>query len=335
MMMRSIWIALVALLVLAGCSGKKYYEPTKTYSAKHAVGGHKGKSVYVTRNGVTFNNGTYIGKKGPGITVLKGGNHYLGESGSYILAANGAGKLSLISKSSKKTVHTVAFDAPVVSAAIKGNKVVYVLQDNTFGIYDLSSKQKLVESKSDDAFAVDARIASPIFVDNLAVIPTLDGKLLIIDMQSPDDARVIYVSSDSRLNNIIFLSRMGNNLVAATPSRVMIIGSSEGEFTEGISEVAIGNKAIYVFTKAGEIVKFSPSLKVLAKKKFKFAHFSAATAFGGRVYALEQQGSMIVLDANLKRYRIYDVGKVKDFAFVSGHRIYKDNQVIYLKKLGL
>jgi hypothetical protein len=331
-MRQLLWIV-AALLFFAGCSGKKYFEPKQVLKPSSAVSGHKGKSVYLTRNGVTFDNGSYVSKRGPGVALL-GGNHYLGESGSYILAANGAGKLSLISKKSKKVASTVNFDAPVVSAGIKGNKVVYLLQDNTFGIYSLSSKQKLVESKSEDAFAVDARIASPVFVDNLAVIPTLDGKLLILDMNSPDDARVIYVSSKTKLNNIIFLSRMGNTLVAATPSRVMIIGSNEGEFTEGISEVAIADNAIYVFTKAGEIVKFSSSLKELARKKFKFAHFSAATAFGGRVYALDQQGSLIVLDKSLKKYRVYKVGKVKDFAFVSGHRIYKDNQVISLDKLG-
>jgi len=332
MMKQLIWAA-VALLLFAGCSGKKYFEPAQTYKPAGAISGHKGKPVYLTRNGMTFDNGTYISKKGPGQIQLGAGNHYLGENASMILAANGAGTLSLISKKSKKVVRTVHFEAPVVSAAIKNGKVVYLLQDNTFGIYKLSTKEKLIESKSDDVFAVDARIASPIFVDSLAVIPTLDGKLLILDMQSPENARVIYVSSKTKLNNIIFLSRMGNTLVAATPSRVMIIGSSEGEFSEGISEVVVANKAIYVFTKAGEIVKFSSSLKELARKKFKFAHFSAATAFGGRVYALDQKGSLIVLDSALKRYRIYDVGKVKSFAVASGHRIYTDNKVIALDKL--
>ena len=115
----------------------------------------------------------------------------------------------------------------------------------------------------------------------------------------------------------------------------MIIGSSEGEVTEGISEVAIAKGSIYVFTKAGEIIKYSSSLKQLARKKFKFAHFSAATAFGSRVYALDQKGSLIVLNSALTKNRVYDVGKVKDFAFASGHKLYKDSTVISLDKLGL
>jgi len=312
---------------------KKYFEPEKTLKPSGAISGHEGKVRYLSRNGVTFEDGSYISRKGAGILRLGEGYDYLGENGSYVLAANLEGNLALISKRSKKIVKKIDFDVPVVAAAVKGNRVVYLLQDNTFGIYKISSNEKIMESKSEDAYAVDARIASPIFVDNLAVIPTLDGKLLIVDMENPENAKVIYISSESDLNNVIYLSRMGNVLVAATPYKVMTVGSAEGEFAEGISEVAIANGAIYVFKKDGEIVKFSSSLKELARKKFKFAHFSAATAFGGRVYALDQQGSLIVLDAKLKKYRIYEVGKVEDFAFVSGHRLYKDNKVIALDKL--
>ena len=334
-MRRFTWaITAVAILAFIGCSSKKYFEPQQTFKPTGAVSGHEGKSVYLTREGVTFDTRTYISKRGAGSLRLGEGDIFLGESSSYVLAGNKEGTLSLISKQSRKVAKTIAFHVPVVSAAMKNGIIVYLLQDNTFGLYRLSSSEKLVESKSDEAFAVDARIASPIFVDNLAVIPTLDGKLLIVDMKSPENAKVIYISSERNLNNVIYLSRMGNLLVAATPNRVMTIGNAEGEFTEGISEVSIANGAIYVFTKAGEIIKFSSSLKELAKKKFKFAHFSAAAAIGSRVYALDQKGSLIVLNGNLTKYRIYDVGSVDDFAFVSGHRIYKDNKVISLDKLG-
>jgi len=324
-------VAIISTFTLTGCSGKKYFEPENTAKASGAINGHKGKAVYLTRDGVTFDNNTYVGKKSAG--SLKSGEVYLGESATHLLTTNQGGRLSLVNKKSKKVSQVVDFDVPIVSAAVKNGLLVYLLQDNTFGIYKLSSKTKLVENKAEDAFAVDARIASPIFIDNLAVVPTLDGKLLIMDMYHPENAKVIYISSESRLNNVIYLSRMGNLLVASTPNRVMTIGSAEGEFTQGISEVAISKGAIYIFTKSGEIIKVDSSLKKLAYKKFKFAHFSAATAFGGRVYALDQKGSLIVMDADLKKHRIYDVGEVDKFAIVSGHKIYKDNRVISLDKL--
>ncbi len=342
-------ISIVLLVAFTGCSGKKYFDPEQTLKASNAISGHQGKAIYLTRDGVTFDNHTYVGKKGAGKFPLKDGEIYLSENGSSILTTNQSGRLLIISKKSKKIIKKIDFQTPIVSAgiknglidnwkktiSIKNGMIVYLLQDNTFGIYKLSTETKLVENKAEDAFAVDARIAAPMFIDNLAVIPTLDGKLLIMDMNNPENAKVIYISSQSRLNNVIYLSRVGNLLVAATPNRVMTIGTAEGEFTQGISEVAISKGSIYLFTKAGEIIKMDSSLKQVAYKKFKFARFSAATAFGGKVYALDQQGSLIVIDKNLKKHRIYDVGEVEDFAFVSGRKIYKDNTVISLDKLGL
>ncbi len=334
--MRYLSLAIIASMVLlTGCSSKKYFEPKESGSASSAISGHSGKATYITRDGVTFDNHTYISKKGTSSYKLKSGEVYIGENSSYILTTNQSGKLLLIGKKSHKVAKTIEFQAPIVSANIKNGLLVYLLQDNTFGIYKISNDTKLVENKAEDAFAVDARIASPMFIDNLAVVPTLDGKLLIMDMNSPENAKVIYISSQSKLNNVIYLSRVGNLLVAATPNRVMTIGTAEGEFTQGISEVAISKGSIYLFTKAGEIIKVDSSLKQKAYKKFKFAHFSVATAFGGKVYALDQQGSLIVMDKNLKKYRIYDVGEVKEFAFVSGHKIYKDNSIISLDKLAL
>ncbi len=326
---------LLVLLAFSGCSGKKYFEPEQTLSASSAISKHQGEATYLTRDGVTFDNHTYISKKSSGKFPLKDGEVYLSENNSYVLSTNQSGRLLLISKKSKKISKKIEFQTPIVSASIKNGLIVYLLQDNTFGIYKVSTDTKLVENKAQDAFAVDARIATPMFIDNLAVVPTLDGKLLIMDMNNPENAKVIYISSQSRLNNVIYLSRVGNLLVSATPNRVMTIGTAEGEFTQGISEVAISKGFIYLFTKAGEIIKMDSSLKQVAYKKFKFAHFSVATAFGGKVYALDQQGSLIVIDSNLKKHRIYDVGDVESFAFVSGRKIYKDNTIISLDKLSL
>jgi len=335
-MKQFIWVGLAATaLLFTGCNSKKYFEPAQTFKPSGAVSSHTGKPVYVTREGVTFDTKTYLSKQGADGVMLASGENFLGESGGYVLVSDSDGKLSIFQKHNRKSLQKITFSLPVVSAAIKSGKVVYLLQDNTFGVYDIAAKRKSIESKSDDVSAVDARIANPIFVDNLAVIPTLDGKLLVVDVQNPAEAKVIYVGSKSSLDNIIYLSRIGNTLVAATPNRIMIIGSSEGEVSEGISEVVIDNNSIYLFTKAGEIIKYSSSLQEQARTKFKFAHYSVAAAFGGRVFALDQQGSLIVMDSKLKKSRIYDVGKIKDFAFVSGRSIYKDDEVIALDKLGL
>ena len=87
-------------------------------------------------------------------------------------------------------------------------------------------------------------------------------------------------------------------------------------------------------TASGDITKFDLSLNAINTTKFKFAHYSVATAFGGKVYALDQQGSLIVLNGDLSKSKIYDVGSVDKPAFISGTKLYKDGDMIELSQLG-
>jgi hypothetical protein len=243
--------------------------------------------------------------------------------------------LKVLDKKSKKTVHTVSFDFPVVSASLKNGVIAYVLNNNTFGLYKISPKQKLIESPSEVTYAIDTRTPSPIFIDNLAVMPMLDGKLIIVDIYNPDNAKVVYLSSYRAFNNIIYLKRVGNTLISATSKKIMTLGDSgQHEYHANISEVASTRHNIYLFTKEGKIIRLNHMLKVLSKKKFKFSHFSVATVYNTRVYALDQKGSLIVLSADLSRYKIYDVGEVESPAFIAGSKLYKDGKVIDLSKLG-
>jgi hypothetical protein len=172
------------------------------------------------------------------------------------------------------------------------------------------------------------------FIDSLVVMPMLDGKLVIMDSSDPVDAKVIYLSSDKIFNNVIHLSRSGDTLVAATPKKLITVGvDGQMEHRADISDVAVSGSSIYLFSKEGEIIKLNRMLEVLARKKFKFAHFAAVTVVAGKVYALDQMGSLIVLSPDLKKYRIYDLDEVESPVFISGTKLYKDGKVINLSKL--
>ena len=82
------------------------------------------------------------------------------------------------------------------------------------------------------------------------------------------------------------------------------------------------------------MIKLDSALNPVARKKFKYVHFSAATAVGGRIYGLDQGGSLIVLNSNLSKYKIYDIGETDTPVFITGSRMYKDGKVIQLTKLG-
>ena len=325
---------LMASLFFSGCSSKQYFEPEQTFSASGAESSYGGSIVDQSRDGATLNNGHYIGKAGVSKINLGEDFRFLSENNAFILAGNVQGKLNIIDKSTAKPIRTVDLHIPIVAASIDSGIIAYILNDNTFGLYSVNEDRKLIENKSEKTFAIDTRAASPMFIDHLAVVPMLDGKLIIANKNDPENATVVYLSSQSVFNNVIYLSRMGNTMVAATPKKIITIGDAgQQEHTANISDVAILNNTVYIFTKEGVVMKLDDTLNPVAQKKFRYAHFSASAAYGDKIYALDQQGSLIVLNADLTQSKIYDVGSVDSPVFVTGSKLYKDGDVIHLDKL--
>lgn len=328
-------ILAAAVLLFSGCSSKKYFEPEQTFSASNASTSYGGSMIDLSREGGTLESGQYIGKSGVSTITLGEGYRFLNENNTYVLASNPEGILKIIDKKTKEAVRAVSLHIPVVSASIKNGLIAYILNNNTFGIYQISGNRKIVESRSEITFAIDTRAASPMFIDNLVVMPMLDGKLIIANISDTENAKVVYISSEKIFNNVIYLSRTGNTMVAATPKRLITLGNGgQQEYRANISEVAVSNNIIYLFTKEGEVVALNSNLEAVGTSKYKFAHYSAGTAFGGKVYALDQQGSLIVMNSDLKKHKIYDLGEVSEPAFITGTKLYKDGDIIELSKLG-
>jgi len=326
-------LTLTVAVVMSGCSGKKYFEPAQTYAVN--TNSFSGNVVDLSRDGATLSNGKYIGKSGISEMNLGEGYRFLSENENYVLATNVKGVLNIIDKSTNESARAVSLHIPVVSATIKNGIVAYILNNNTFGIYEVEGNRKVVESRSERTYAIDTRAASPMFIENLAVMPMLDGKLIIVDTYNSDNSKVVYISSNKVFNNVVYLSRMNNTMVAATPKKIISLGSEgKQEHRANISEVAINSGKIYIFTKEGEVVKLNTALQPIASQKFKFAHFSAATAFDGRVFGLDQQGSLIVLSSDLSKFKVYELGEVEEPAFITGTKLYKDGEVIELSTLG-
>jgi len=325
----------VAALLFSGCSSKQYFEPTETFSASNASNSYGGTIVDLSRDGATLESGKYIGKAGVSKINLGEGFRFLSESNAYVLAGNTEGVLKIIDKSTQEGVRAVALHVPIVSAAIQGDVITYILNNNTFGVYQISDNKKVLESRSERTFAINTRAASPMFIDNLAVMPMLDGKLIIVNGKNIENAKVVYISSSKVFNNVVYLSRTGNTMVAATPKRLITLGNGgKQEYRANISNVTISNGMIYLFTKEGDVVKLDTALNQLEKKRFRFAHFSASTAFSDKVFALDQEGSLIVLNSDLSKNKIYDLGDVDSPVFMTGTKLYKDGTVIDLTQLG-
>lgn len=326
---------IAAAVLFSGCSSKKYFEPENTFSASNASSSYGGSVTDLSREGGTLKSGNYIGRSGVSTINLGEGYRFLNENDIYVLAANSEGVLKVIDKKTKEAVRAISLQVPVVSAAIQDDVIAYILNSNTFGIYQMSDNRKLVESRSETTFAIDTRAASPIFIDSLVVMPMLDGKLIIINIADTGNAKVVYISSEKAFNNVIYLAREDNTMIAATPKKLITLGTEgQKEYSANISEVAYDNGNIYLFTKEGQVIALDSDLEVVAESKYKFAHYAVGTAFNGRVYALDQGGSLIVMNSSLTKNRIYDVGEIDEPAYIAGTKLYKDGDIIELSKLG-
>ena len=221
----SLTTIILAAVLFSGCSSKKYFEPEQTYSASSASSSYGSTIVDLSREGATLENGQYIGRSGISTINLGEGYRFINENDSYVLAGNTEGILKVIDKKTKEAVRAVSLKVPVVSASIKNGVIAYVLNNNSFGIYEMENNTKVVESRSESTFAIDTRAASPIFIENLIVMPMLDGKLVIVSIADSENAKVVYISNENAFNNIIYLARKGNTMIAATPKKLLTLGN--------------------------------------------------------------------------------------------------------------
>jgi len=320
----------IATILFAGCSSKQYFEPQQTTSlSTYSMGD---KLINYSRDGATLASGTILTKNQAKKIKLDKGFYFINNNRQAAITADLQGNCHIVTR--RGTVASAKFPQALVAGTLIGQYLVYVLQNNNYGIYDFKEHKIVYNNESNRAYTIDRRVANPLLVDKLVVIPTLDGKLVVLDLTTRKITKEIFVSTEKSLNNIIFLGTIKNTLIAATPHK-MISLSSKGkkEYDKEIAEVVINGGDIFVFQKNGKIAKLNELLSVIAEKKFKFAHFSAGAVDDKKVYGLEKQGYLIVANRNLSKNRVYNVPEVEDFTFVSGNKIYYNGEVIELSKL--
>ena len=320
----------LASLVFTGCSSKQYYEPENTSNLSGISMGDK--LVHYSRDGATLASGKILTKKQRVDLKLKKGFYFINNSKNAAITADAHGNCNIVTKDG--IVDSTKFSNPLVAGTLIGKHLIYLLQNNHYGVYDFSQKKILFTNKSTKVFAIDTRIANPLPVDKLVVIPTLDGKLTILDLSTLKIAKEMYVSTESTFNNIIFLNKINNTLIAATPNKVLSISSKgKKELDTAVSEVIVNNDAVFVFAIDGRILKLNESLSVISEKKFKFAHFSVAGLSNEKVFALDKQGYLIVSNHSLSKHKVYKLSEVDSYAFVSNGKLYFDNEIINLNSL--
>jgi hypothetical protein len=320
----------VATLLFTGCGSKQYYSPEQTQSLSTSSMGDS--IIHYSRDGATLASGKVLTKNEAVNLKLEKGFYFINNNKSAAITADMQGHCNIVT--AKGTVASIKFPKALVAGTLIGKYLVFLLQNNSFGVYDFEKKSIVYTNKAEKAYAIDTRIANPLKIDALVVIPTLDGKLSVLDLTTLKIAKEMYVSTESSLNNVIYLNRINNTLIAATPNKVLSVSNKgKKELDTAISEVVIDGNSIFVFAKDGRILKLNEALSIESEKKFRFAHFSVATVYKDKVFALDKQGYLIVANKSFSQHKVYKVSEVNGYAFVSDGKLYYDTEIIDLNSL--
>ncbi|VAY87991.1 Putative lipoprotein [hydrothermal vent metagenome] len=318
------------LILFVGCSSKQYFEPkqdTKQYS-----GQSKSIEYYIkqsNKNGATLFNYKIITDDGISNYSLPKGYHLLNKTKDTIIASNNTKRLLLKSRD-KETI--LLFTKNIISATLHDNLLALIFENNSLGVFDISLQKFKLKEYQQVSILNDHRIASPIFLTNIILFPTLNGTVVIVDNQNFRIIKTITIDPASQINNIIFLKTIDDTMLVATPNKIFTLYNDNVYKKEyKIKDIIINNKYLFVATLNGEIIKLDLSLNELVKRKFKFAKIHLL-GFGTKLYALESNGFLISLNDDFSTINIFKFpfDNSKKTVYLN-NRLYFDNKYIELK----
>ena len=326
--MKYIILSLSALFLFTACSGKKYFEP-EDVSSNIELNKESMSSSILSMNkiGATLENNKIITDKGISSFELPENFEFINTTADgRVIATNYIDKI-LIGKEER------AVKDVVVAASLKDNKLALVYSSNIIELIDTNTNKTLYKEYFQSSLANDTRIANPHFMGNLILFPTLNGKVVIVSTLTNESIRNISVDPDKEFNNIISLNviESSQTLIVASPNKVVSISPKEIISKDyELRDIIINKDDVYIATIDGQIIKLTPNLVEVAKKKYKYAKIHAL-GFSDSLYAVESQGFLINLNKNLTDDKIYKFSFDNEERMIAiGNKIYYDSKYITL-----
>jgi hypothetical protein len=328
--MRPLFVGGVAavLLLLGGCESKRHFEPKEVAGVVEFDGRLPSGIVDLLRDGATLENGMFISRDGLERYTMPDDWLFLNKAEDKYIIASRCGELRVVSSTSGDVLYQKRFSLrSPVAANLKGPMLALLFDNNSLALIDMPNDRIVFETKKPTAVANDTKIANPFFLDSgglsLVVFPTLDGKLSVVDTLLASQTHAIVVDGEDFFNNIIYLGLINNNLIAASPHKIVAINP---HFTSsldlGIRDVVYVGDRVYILTKDGEVVLTDSSLNILKRRKFPFAHFVGAI-WGEYLYIIEKGGYIIALDKDLSSYNVFEFPtKIEEPIFTTRQRVY-------------
>ena len=327
-MNKFIYLSIFIVILFVGCSSRQYYEPEETLTFKEKTEKLSAPIIELNSQGGTLEDFSFISKDGI-IKNLKVGYKFLNYQNNTILAADDNATLYVKNDTLEKTL---SFEKNIISASISNNILAFSSNDNSITLYDVNQEQILFKEYLKYSTINNVKIANPLFLNSLVLYPTLDGKVVIVDTKTKAIVKTLNIDPNSDINNIIFLEKIDDSLIAATTTKIFSFVNGTPNIKEvDVQNIIVQGQFIYVATLDGQIIKYTKELQKIISKKFKFAKIHALAA-GDYLYALESQGYLIQIDKEFKDAKIYDFSFDNEEKVIAiDNKIYFEDEYIILK----
>lgn len=325
-------LLVLSLFIFGGCSSKEYFKPENVVGSWKNEGAINQEIVDTSSHGAMLEDRKLIVKSIFSEYKIPEDYRFINESEGWYISSKIDGKMLL--HKSDENISDVEIDVTktVAGASIKDDYLAVLFANNESAIYSIRSKEMIYKEEATSAIAADARITNPYFFNDLVIFPTLDGKLQIVNAKSQKLLRSISMGQKEYFDNVIYFNMINNIMVAATSHSILSFGVKEFRESYDIRDVVYNEDGIWISTKQGEVISLDPSLSVKSKQKFSFAHFLGMIVKNDKVYLIEKEGYLIVLDKELKEYKVYDADVGDGFVFVSDEVFFNDNSYINVQE---
>ena len=317
-------------IFFTACSTKEVYEPKKLSDDWDKTSSMSEDIVDTSDNVALLDDRRVLTQDGELNVHVAEDQRVISLSDGKVISASIDGNVTLTSvkDGSKQYIN---LKKTIAGASLSGNILAVLFANDDIALYDTDTKAILFKEQGGKVVANDSRIVNPFFLNDLVIFSTLDGKVIIVNSKLKKRLRTVIVSSADYFNNVTYFNIADNKILAATSYKLLSMAQKELRQKYEIRNILFDGKLIYITTKQGQVLALTPDLQVDSKIKFPFAHFLGMIDHKGKLYILEKEGYMIVVDKKTFDYTVHEVSIDDGFVFVGKDVFYVDDEKISLE----
>ena len=319
------------VLLFSACSTKKVFEPKNVKDDWSKYSSIDESIVDTSLNVALLEDGSVLTKDGIVKANIKEDDRVISYSDGWIVSSSLDGNMTLTSADDTTLKENFSLKKTIAAASVKDDTLAVLFADNEIALYSISTKKVFFKDQGSESLAVNTKIVNPYFLNDLVVFSTLDGKIIIVNAKRKKKLRTVIVSAEDNFNNVVYFKMIKNKIVAATGYKILSMSDKEVRAKYEARNIVYDGKNIYIATKQGEVVSLTDNLELNAKIKFPFAHFLGMISKKDKLYILEKEGYMIVLNKNMKDYTVYDADVEDGYIFTTDSAFYNNDEKIIVK----